>query len=93
VTSLLAAARCDPHSCDRSGHRTARNTVVPENPAVAAFAADALEAERVVPGRSGYTVQRHPDFNDALVDFVDRASSAESPAQTSRHHEAAREAL
>ena len=39
---------------------------------------DALEerlpAERVVLEGFGHTVQRHPDFNDRLVDFVDRAS-------------------
>jgi len=33
-----------------------------------------LAAERVVLEGYGHTVQRHPDFNDRLVDFVDRAS-------------------
>lgn len=34
-----------------------------------------LPAERVVLEGYGHTVQRHPDFNDRLADFVDRASS------------------
>jgi pimeloyl-ACP methyl ester carboxylesterase len=33
-----------------------------------------LEAERVVLEGFGHTVQRHPDFNDRLADFVTRAS-------------------
>ncbi len=33
-----------------------------------------LPAERVVLEGSGHTVQRHPEFNDRLADFVDRAS-------------------
>jgi pimeloyl-ACP methyl ester carboxylesterase len=33
-----------------------------------------LEAERVVLEGFGHTVQRHPDFNDHLADFVTRAS-------------------
>jgi len=34
-----------------------------------------LRAERLVLTGCGHTVQRHPDFNAALVDFVERASS------------------
>ena len=34
-----------------------------------------LPAERVVLEGYGHTVQRHPDFNDRLADFVERASS------------------
>jgi pimeloyl-ACP methyl ester carboxylesterase len=34
-----------------------------------------LQAERVVLEGFGHTVQRHPEFNDALADFVGRASS------------------
>jgi pimeloyl-ACP methyl ester carboxylesterase len=33
-----------------------------------------LQAERVVLAGYGHTVQRHPDFNDRLTDFVERAS-------------------
>jgi pimeloyl-ACP methyl ester carboxylesterase len=33
-----------------------------------------LRAERIVLPGYGHTVQRHPDFNPALADFVDRAS-------------------
>jgi pimeloyl-ACP methyl ester carboxylesterase len=33
-----------------------------------------LQAERVVLEGFGHTVQRHPDFNDRLADFVERAS-------------------
>jgi pimeloyl-ACP methyl ester carboxylesterase len=33
-----------------------------------------LPAERVVLTGFGHTVQRHPDFNDRLTDFVERAS-------------------
>jgi len=33
-----------------------------------------LPAERVVLEGSGHTVQRHPEFNERLADFVDRAS-------------------
>jgi pimeloyl-ACP methyl ester carboxylesterase len=44
---------------------------------------DRLERElgaerRVLPGY-GHTVQRHPDFNEVLEDFVDRAASAVKP--------------
>ncbi len=35
-----------------------------------------LPAERVVLPGFGHTVQRHPDFNAVLADFVERASSA-----------------
>ncbi len=35
-----------------------------------------LSAERVVLPGFGHTVQRHPDFNAALADFVDRAAAA-----------------
>ena len=35
----------------------------------------ALTAERVVLPGFGHTVQRHPDFNAALADFVDRAAT------------------
>jgi pimeloyl-ACP methyl ester carboxylesterase len=34
-----------------------------------------LKAERVVLPGYGHTVQRHPDFNDALVDFVERSAT------------------
>ena len=34
-----------------------------------------LPAERVVLPGYGHTVQRHPDFNDALTDFVERAGA------------------
>ena len=34
-----------------------------------------LSAERVVLEGFGHTVQRHPDFNDALADFVSRAGA------------------
>ena len=33
-----------------------------------------LPAERVVLEGAGHTVQRHPDFNDHLADFIERAS-------------------
>lgn len=33
-----------------------------------------LRAERLVLAGCGHTVQRHPDFNAALVDFIERAS-------------------
>ena len=36
----------------------------------------ALPAERAVFPGYGHAAQRHPDFNEALADFVDRASSA-----------------
>jgi hypothetical protein len=36
---------------------------------------DRLHAERVALEGFGHTVQRHPAFNDALADFVVRASS------------------
>ena len=42
-----------------------------------------LDAERVVLAGYGHTVQRHPAFNAALTDFVDRAGAAESPSPTS----------
>ena len=35
-----------------------------------------LSAERVVLPGFGHTVQRHPDFNAALADFVERAAAA-----------------
>ncbi|HEU4973319.1 MAG TPA: alpha/beta hydrolase [Gaiellaceae bacterium] len=35
-----------------------------------------LRAERVVLPGYGHAVQRHPEFNDVLADFVDRASGA-----------------
>jgi pimeloyl-ACP methyl ester carboxylesterase len=34
-----------------------------------------LQAERVVLEGFGHTVQRHPDFNDRLADFVERAAT------------------
>ncbi len=34
-----------------------------------------LPAERVVLPGYGHTVQRHPEFNDRLVDFVERAAT------------------
>jgi pimeloyl-ACP methyl ester carboxylesterase len=34
-----------------------------------------LSAERVVLEGFGHTVQRHPEFNDRLADFVERAAS------------------
>ena len=34
-----------------------------------------LPAERVVLEGFGHTVQRHPEFNERLADFVDRASA------------------
>jgi pimeloyl-ACP methyl ester carboxylesterase len=47
---------------------------------------DALErglaAERVVLPGYGHSVQRHPDFNDALADFVDRAAARWAQAST-----------
>ena len=49
-----------------------------------------LDAERVVLEGYGHTAQRPPGFNDVLADFVDRASAAESPGQTSpRSHKKA----
>jgi hypothetical protein len=33
-----------------------------------------LPAERIVLEGFGHTVQRHPDFNEHLADFVERAS-------------------
>jgi hypothetical protein len=33
-----------------------------------------LRAERLVLASYGHTVQRHPDFNAALVDFIERAA-------------------
>jgi pimeloyl-ACP methyl ester carboxylesterase len=38
-----------------------------------------LAAERLVFPGFGHTVQRHPDFNAALADFVDRAASTVEP--------------
>jgi pimeloyl-ACP methyl ester carboxylesterase len=38
-----------------------------------------LPAERVVLPGFGHTVQRHPDFNAALADFVERAASTPKP--------------
>jgi len=35
-----------------------------------------LRAERVVLPGCGHSVQRHPDFNAALADFVDRAAAS-----------------
>lgn len=40
----------------------------------------ALRAERVVLPGFGHTVQRHPGFNNALADFVERAAAARRPA-------------
>jgi pimeloyl-ACP methyl ester carboxylesterase len=37
-----------------------------------------LHAERVVLAGNGHSVQRHPDFNEHLADFVDRAASGTS---------------
>ena len=34
-----------------------------------------LRAERIVLPGYGHAVQRHPDFNDRLADFVERASA------------------
>ncbi len=36
----------------------------------------ALDAERLVLPGHGHSVQRHPDFNSALADFVERAAAA-----------------
>lgn len=36
-----------------------------------------IDAERVVLEGYGHTVQRHPGFNEALADFVDRARASE----------------
>jgi pimeloyl-ACP methyl ester carboxylesterase len=38
-----------------------------------------LRAERLVLAGYGHAVQRHPAFNDALADFVERASAARAP--------------
>ncbi len=38
----------------------------------------ALHAERAVLRGYGHSVQRHPDFNGVLADFVERAASRSS---------------
>jgi pimeloyl-ACP methyl ester carboxylesterase len=41
-----------------------------------------LRAERAVLRGHGHGVQRHPDFNDVLADFVERASASGAPRQS-----------
>jgi hypothetical protein len=43
-----------------------------------------LGAERAVLPGYGHSVQRHPDFNAVLADFVERATSGKSVGLTTQ---------